>query len=66
MKKYKPVKIFCPQCKGYVGTHDGRSTMPKSVKCNICNKLVVYNLETGKTEIKPIPQRTQGSGVTFI
>lgn len=63
--EYKTKAIICPQCNIKVGTHDGRSTIPKSVKCNVCNKLVVYNPETGKTEIKPIPPRTQGSGMRF-
>lgn len=65
MKKYKPVKIFCPQCNSRVGTHDGRSTIDKIVKCEKCNKLVIYRIETGKTENEPLPPRTQGSGMRF-
>lgn len=65
MKKYKIVDINCPVCRRYVGAHDGRSTTPTSVKCRKCKKLVVYNPETGKTENKPIPTRTQGSGMRF-
>lgn len=66
MKKYKPVKIFCPQCKGYVGTYDGRSTIDKIVKCEKCRKRVIYRIETGETEVKDIPKRNCSSGVTFI
>lgn len=66
MKKYKPVKIFCPQCNSHVGTHDGRSTIDKIVKCKNCNKLVIYKIKTGKTENKPVPKRNCSSGVVFI
>lgn len=66
MKKYKPVKIFCPQCKGNVGTYDGRSTSNYITRCNKCRKRVVYHIDTGKTEVKNIPKRNCSSGVTFI
>lgn len=66
MKKYKPVKIFCPQCKGYVGTYDGRSTMSHIARCNKCRKRVVYHIDTGKTEVRDIPKRNCSSGMTFI
>lgn len=66
MRKYNPVKIFCPQCNSHVGTWDGRSTMGKIVKCRKCGKLVIYRTETGKTENGPIPKRNCSSGTTFI
>lgn len=66
MKKYRPVKIFCPQCKGRVGTYDWRSTIDKIVKCKNCNKLVIYRIEIGKAENKPVLKRNCSSGVTFI
>lgn len=66
MRTYKPVKILCPQCNSRVGTHDGRSTTDKIVKCKKCNKLVIYRIETGKTENKPVPKRNCSSGVVFI
>lgn len=66
MKKYKPVKIFCPQCNSRVGTWDGRSTTNYIARCSKCRKCVVYNIETEKTEIKDIPKRNCSSGVTFI
>lgn len=65
MSKCKPRTILCPQCFRKVGTHDGRSTINPIVKCKNCNKLVVYDIETGKREVKPIPERTQGSGMRF-
>ena len=66
MKKYKPVKIFCPQCNSRVGTHDGRSTSNYIARCNRCKKRVIYHIDTGKTEVKNIPKRNCSSGVTFI
>lgn len=66
MKKYKPVKIFCPQCKGYVGAYDGRSTMNFIGRCGKCRKRVIYRIDTGETEVKNIPKRNCSSGVTFI
>lgn len=65
MKKYKPVKTFCPQCKNYVGMHDGRSTMNFIARRNKCKKHVVYHIDTGKTDVKDIPKRNCSSGMTF-
>lgn len=65
MKRHKNIKIICPQCFKNVGTYDGRATINPIVKCKKCNKLVVYDIETGKRETKPIPERTQGSGMRF-
>lgn len=66
MKKYKPVKIFYPQCNSYVGTWDGRSTMNHIVRCNKCRKRVIYHIDTGEIEVKDIPKRNCSSGMTFI
>lgn len=57
--------IICPQCLHEVGTHDGRSKINPAVKCRNCNKLVVYDVKTGKCELKPVPERTAGSGMRF-
>lgn len=65
MKKYKPVKIFCPQCNSRVGTYDGRSTMNCIARCEKCRKRVVYHIDTKKIELKPLPPRTCGSGLAF-
>lgn len=66
MKKYRPVKIFCPQCKSYVGTYDGRSTINYITRCNKCRKRIVYHIGTGETEVKNIPKRNCSSGMIFI
>ena len=57
--------IYCPKCKRKLGTHDGRSTIPKIIDCRKCNKRVVYHVDSGETEIKDIPRRNCSSGVTF-
>ena len=61
----EPKTIYCPNCGRKVGTYDGRSTNNISVKCKKCNKLVVYDIENEKTEIKEIPQRETSSGMRF-
>lgn len=61
----EPKTIYCPRCGRKVATWDGRSTMNISVKCKKCNKLVVYDVENEKVEIKNIPQRTTSSGMIF-
>lgn len=61
----EPKTIYCPKCGRKVATWDGRSTNNISVKCKKCNKLVVYNVENEKVEIKEIPQRTTSSGMRF-
>lgn len=63
--KHKPIKIFCPQCNSYVGTWDGRSTSNYIARCNKCRKRVVYHVDSGGVELKPLPPRTCGSGLTF-
>lgn len=66
MKKYKPAKIFCPQCNSHVGTWDGRSTSNYITRCSKCRKRVVYRIDTGEIEVKDIPRRNCSSGMTFI
>lgn len=66
MKKYKPVKIFCPKCKDYLGTWDGRSTSNYIARCNKCRKRVVYHVDSGEIEVKDIPKRNCSSGMTFV
>lgn len=56
-------KIYCPRCGRKVGTYDGKSTVHKIVKCKKCNKLVVYNVETGKIKVTNIPERNCSSGM---
>ena len=57
--------IYCPRCGRKVTTLDCRSANNISVKCKKCNKLVVYDVENEKVEIKNIPQRTTSSGMIF-
>ena len=57
--------IYCPRCGKKIGIWDGRSTINVLAKCKKCKKLVVYNIENEKTEIKEIPQRETSSGMRF-
>lgn len=57
--------ILCPKCGRKVGTHDGKSTMVKSVMCSKCNKLVTYNPQTNKTILVDKPLRVTSSGKRF-
>lgn len=61
----EPKTIYCPICGRKVAAWDGRSTNNISVKCKKCNKLVVYDVENEKTQIKEIPQRITSSGMRF-
>ena len=63
MKEKK--KIFCPRCHRAVAIYDGKQTINPISKCKKCNKIVVYHIDTEKTEIKEIPQRTTSSGMRF-
>lgn len=62
----KPKTIYCPSCGRKVGAYDGRSTINHISRCKNCNKRVVYHIDTGETEIKPLPKRKCSSGMTFI
>lgn len=66
MKKYKPVKIFCPQCNSHVGTWDGRSTSNYISRCRKCRKRIVYHIDNEEIELKELPKRNTSSGITFI
>lgn len=61
----EPKTIYCPKCGRKVATWDGRSTINVLAKCNKCNKLVVYNVENERAEIKKIPPRTSSGGMIF-
>lgn len=63
--EYKKRAIICPQCLKRVGTYDGRTTINPSAQCKKCKKLVAYDIKTEKFELKPISERTQGSGMRF-
>lgn len=64
-KRIEPKTIYCPRCGRKVATYDGRSTINVIARCKKCRKRVVYHVDTGETEIKPIPPRTTSSGMTF-
>lgn len=61
----EPKTIYCPSCGRKVSTWDGRSSINVISNCKKCRKRVVFHIDTGKTEIKPIPQRNQSSGMRF-
>lgn len=57
--------IYCPKCGRKVGIWDGRATINHISECKKCKKLVIYHVDTGKTEIKNIPPRTTSGGMRF-
>lgn len=61
----EPKTIYCPRCGRKVATYDGRSTINVIANCKKCKERVVYHVDTGETEIKPIPPRNTSSGMTF-
>lgn len=60
-----PKTIYCPKCGRKVGIYDGKSSTNLISKCKHCRKQVIYDIKTGETKVKPLPQRTTSSGVTF-
>lgn len=65
MEEDRAKTIYCPQCYRKCGIYDGKSQINKEMRCRKCNKLIVYDVKSGNISVKPIPQRTQGSGVRF-
>ena len=65
MKNMCNEPIYCPKCGRKVGTYDGKSKINKSMKCNKCNRMVLFDVETKETKTKEIPKRTQSSGMRF-
>lgn len=61
----EPKIIYCPKCNRRVAQWNGKSTIDIVCKCKKCNKRVVYRVGSGITEIKPLPIRTQSSGMNF-
>lgn len=64
--EYIPRTIICPKCGRKVGMYDGRSTINPERKCEKCKKVVVYDVETCKSTLKPLPGRMSASGMRFI
>lgn len=61
----EPKTIYCPGCGRKAGIWDGRSTINHIAKCNKCKKLVVYEIDSEKTILKDLPERSQSSGMRF-
>lgn len=61
----KPKNVTCPKCGQKVAHYDGRQKINIVAGCRACWKRVVFHVDTGKTELKPWPQRVSGGGLTF-
>lgn len=57
--------IYCPKCGRKVGTWDGKYSGNLIMKCQKCNKRIVYHCDTGEIEIKQIPMNIASSGRNF-
>lgn len=57
--------ILCPRCKRKVGTHDGKSTMIKTILCKKDKLLVVYDPLKDKATISKKAERATSSGKRF-
>ena len=57
--------IYCPKCNRKLGSYNGKGTIPKVIDCQNCKIRTVFDPQTGKTEVKPIPERATASGKTF-
>ena len=57
--------ILCPRCGRKVGTHDGKSTMIKTVLCKKDKLLVVYDPLKDKATISHKVERQFSSGKRF-
>lgn len=61
----EPKTIYCPRC-GRVACHyDGKQVANPIGKCKKCNRLVLYDIETGETKLKQLPVRNTSSGMRF-
>lgn len=65
MKKLKKIRVYCPKCGRMAGDCDRKSTINFVVKCKKCKKLVVYDPNTGRTELTEVPARTSSNGMRF-
>lgn len=57
--------ILCPRCGRKVGTHDGKSTMTKTILCKKDKLLVVYDPLKDKAIISHKVERVASSGKRF-
>ena len=58
--------IYCPKCNRKVATYDGKGQIDIITSCKKCDKMIIYRVKTGKTEIKKKPERNCSSGMVFI
>ena len=63
--KFKPKNIQCVRCKRKVATWDGVSSANIEVKCNKCNKLVVFRPINQTVNLMELPKRVVASGKRF-
>lgn len=61
----KEKNILCPRCGRKVASHDGKSTIIKTIKCKNCEAFVVYNPITDKTTKGKEIERWASSGKRF-
>lgn len=54
--------VYCPKCNRKVMSVSIMGTLPYSVKCKECNKIVSYNPVTNEIKMKDIPVRSLASG----
>ena len=57
--------VYCPICKRKVATWDGKSKINVRKKCENCKRVVLFHVDSQKTEIIVTPKRQCSSGVTF-
>lgn len=62
---YKEGRIYCPQCHRHVADYDGKSSANIEVKCNKCNKLVVFKPQNGSVSLVNMPKRLTAGGKRF-
>lgn len=65
MKNANPVNVYCPICTSKVGVYDGKSSINLVTRCKHCRKQIVYNIKTKEISVRPLPERTTSSGMTF-
>lgn len=64
-RKLMNTHIQCP-CGHNVIKHDGRSQIPKTVKCSACGRYVRYNPIEKTVKVVSEPERKMSSGKRFF
>lgn len=67
MKLYenKDISIMCPNCKKFLTKADKTDNRIHKLLCKHCRKWIWFTPGNDYREIKPMPERTQGSGMRF-